>query len=473
MRRNAGDRTLFPLRAPAHRTRASRHACAVALVAVAVLVISACSSSKSSSGGSSSAGASSSQAVAPGSDVGLSASTIRIGMIADVQTSVEPGLFQKNVDVVNAWASIVNAQGGLAGRQVVVDFIDSKLDPNATRNALITACTKDFALVGTAALAITSVADIVACKDSSGQAIGMPDIAGITFSTLEKCAPTTYTATGLAGGECSTLTQHPQTYTESIGDTKYLLGVYPGLHGTWLINNDSPNSKLAELPTYTAQANAGIKKDGQGFYYGSSNVPQSSLTPIVQVMKSSGSTFSMNGNSPGNEVLLRREAALQGLTTVKVWECNSGCYDSSFIKQGGTEVDGTYAQLLNLPFYSEYKDNPALSALVTKLGSVNDIDNNSLESYTAALLFQDAVNKAIANGGTLNRSTLFTALKGEHSFNAQGIIGTTDVGNRKPSPCDIIVQLKNGAYQQVYPTKAGTFDCNSANLVTFQMDVTQ
>jgi hypothetical protein len=454
------------------KIRVARHVPAVVLVVMVALVVAACSSSKSS-GGSSASTSASKGVVAPGSDVGLTASTIRIGLVADVATSVEPGLFQKNVDVMNAWAALVNAQGGLAGRQVVIDFIDSKLDPNATRNALITACSRDFALVGTAALSITTMADIVACKNSSGQAAGMPDVPGIAFSTLERCSPTTYTASGLQGGDCSTLTQHPQTYTENIGDTKYLLSTYPGLHGTWLINNDTPASKLSQTPTYTAEANAGIKKDGQGFYYNSGAAPQSSLTPVVQVMKSNSSTFSNSGSTPGSEVLLRREAALQGLNTVKVWECNSGCYDANFIKQGGTAVDGTYAQLLNLPFYSEYKDNPALSSLVTKLGSVNDIDNNSLGSYTAALLFQDAVNKAIANGGTLNRSTLFTALKDEHSFDAQGIIGATDVGNRKPSPCDIVVQLKNGVYQRSFPTKTGTFDCNAANLVTFQMDVTQ
>ena len=42
-------------------------------------------------------------------------------------------------------------------------------------------------------------------------------------------------------------------------------------------------------------------------------------------------------------VLLRREAQLQGVNSVKVWECNSGCYDPNFYKQGGATVNGTYA----------------------------------------------------------------------------------------------------------------------------------
>jgi hypothetical protein len=87
-----------------------------------------------------------------------------------------------------------------------------------------------------------------------------------------------------------------------------------------------------------------------------------------------------------------------------------------------------------------------------------------------ALLFQDAVQKAVANGGTLTRASLFTALNNEHSFNADGIIGTTDIGKHIPSDCDVVAQLQNGVWQRVYPAKAGTFDCNPANLVTIKMN---
>jgi ABC-type branched-subunit amino acid transport system substrate-binding protein len=89
--------------------------------------------------------------------VETTSSEIRIGVIADVNTPVAPGLFQQNVNVVKAWAGLVNASGGLAGRKVVVDVCDSKLDPNATANCVIQACQNDFALVGTAANALNDI----------------------------------------------------------------------------------------------------------------------------------------------------------------------------------------------------------------------------------------------------------------------------------------------------------------------------
>jgi hypothetical protein len=170
-------------------------------------------------------------------------------------------------------------------------------------------------------------------------------------------------------------------------------------------------------------------------------------------------------------VLVRREAQLQGVNSVKVWLCNSGCYDPNFYKQGGATVDGTYASLVPLPYLTDYKVNPALGKLVSDLGGLDNVDNNAINSYIMGFLFQDVVNKAIANGGTLDRESLFTALKDEHSFNAAGMIGTTDVGGRTPSACSVLVQLQNGVWQRVDPAQPGTFDCSPANVATLKMSV--
>jgi ABC-type branched-subunit amino acid transport system substrate-binding protein len=406
---------------------------------------------------------------APGTDVGLTASTINIAMIADVNTPVQPGLFKDSVTAVKAWAAGINASGGLAGRKVVVDFCDSQLNPNATSSCVIKACQNDFALVGTSANALEDLSDIDGCKNAAGKAVGIPNLPAFAFLPAI-CDPDTYTPSAI-GSYCATAKQRPPTYVVPVGDTRYLVAHNPGLHGIWLYNADDPTFKLTQFPTFQAESNLGIKKDGQGYYSVSGTVPQSALTPFVQQIKSSGSTFVYDDVTSPNMVLLRREAQLQGVNTVKVWECNSGCYDPAFYQQGGAAVNGTYAMLLDLPYLSDYKANPALSKLVTEIGGVQNLNNNALNSFVMALLFQDAVQKAVANGGTLNRQTLFTALKNEHAFDAQGIIGPTDIGNRTGPACEVIVQLQNGVWNRVEPTAPGTFDCNSGNNVTIKMTV--
>jgi len=392
-------------------------------------------------------------------------------MIADVNTSVVPGLFQKSVNAVKAWANGVNASGGLAGRKVVVDFCDSKLDPNATSNCVIQACQNDFAMVGTSANALEDLKDIDGCKNAAGKAAGIPNLAALAFLPLG-CDPDTYTIVGL-GKYCGTAKSNPQTYTAPVGDTRYYASQFKDLHGVFVYDSDVPTLKVSFLPQFQVDNNTlGVKADGTGFFPEPGAAPQSALTPVVAQMKSAGSTFVYLGGTPSNSILLEREAKLQGVNSVKVWACDSGCYDQSFITQGGSIVNGTYANLNNLPFYTEYQSNPALSGLVKQLGGVSNLNNNALDAYETALLFQNAVTKAVANGGTLNRQTLFAALKNEHAFNADGIIGTTDIGNHVPSSCVVVAQVQNGQWVRAYPSKPGTFDCGSSNLATVEMNIT-
>jgi ABC-type branched-subunit amino acid transport system substrate-binding protein len=447
----------------------------------AILLAAGCSASSSSTGSASGATPASSTAsgsvsaapsgsAAPASDIGITATTIKVGLIADVNTTVAPGLFQKSVNAVKAWAAGVNASGGLAGRQVVVDFCDGKLDPNATANCVINACQNDFALVGTSADALEDLSDIDGCKNAAGKPVGLPNLAALAFLPLG-CDPDTYQIEGLAA-YCATAKDSTQTYTVNVGDARYFTSQYKGLHGIFVYNSDVPSFKITFIPQFQADSNLGIGEDGQKFYAESGAAPQSALTPVIAAMKAASSSFIDADATPQNTILLEREAKLQGVSSIKVWGCDSGCYDNSFIQQGGSIANGTYAQLNNLPFYSDYTANPALAALVKQVGGVANINNNAIDAYIMALLFQDAVTKAVANGGTLDRATLFAALKDEHAFTAQGIIGPTNIGAHLPGACDVIAQVVNGQWQRAYPAKAGTFDCSSANLVTIKMKVT-
>src|SRR4051795_3609743 len=87
-------------------------------------------------------------------DVGITDKEIHVAVIADVDSPLAPNLFKAAVDGMKGWAKYTNSKaggGGLAGRKVVIDFLDSKLNPAETKNAEITACQNDVAAVGTSA----------------------------------------------------------------------------------------------------------------------------------------------------------------------------------------------------------------------------------------------------------------------------------------------------------------------------------
>jgi hypothetical protein len=403
-------------------------------------------------------------------DVGITATQIRLAVIADVDTPVDPGLFQSAVDTMRAWAALVNKHGGIAGRQVVIDFIDSKLSDTDARNAVIKACSQDFAMVGGEALFLDNLSDGIACQDAQGKPTGLPDLPGLALDTNERCAPVTYVASGDTGF-CATRDQHPQTYFSQRGDGLFYVKMNKHLHGVFLVPNDLKATQISQQADFQAVVDSGIKKDGAGFYDTTAQAPQSALTPIVQVVKNNQSNFVYNGEAFGTMVLLRREAKLQGVNSVKIWACNQGCYDANFLQQGGADIEGTYTVLTTLPFFTEYKSNPALKALVGQLGGLGKLNSDGVAAYTGALLFQDAAQKAVASGGTLTRQTLFNALKTEHHFTAQGVIGPTDIASRKSQTCIVMAQVKNGKWVRVSPTKSGTFDCSQKNVLEQQLDL--
>ena len=95
------------------------------------------------------AGAQSSDEKPKATDVGITDTEIHVAVIADVDNPFVPNLFKGSVDAVKGAAKYLNSKaggGGLAGRKVVVDFYDSKLNANATTNAEIKACQNDVAI---------------------------------------------------------------------------------------------------------------------------------------------------------------------------------------------------------------------------------------------------------------------------------------------------------------------------------------
>ncbi len=406
------------------------------------------------------------------SEVGITATTIRIAVVADVDTPLAPGLFQGSVNGVKGWAKYINANGGLAGRKVVVDFIDSKLNGDEARNAVIKACSEDFALVGTSALFLNNVDDIEACTDKAGVATGIPDVAVVATETAQQCSPTTY-AVNPPQLICSTRAEHPQTYQGNAGRARYYEKKFgKDLHGGYILSGDLKSAENANLASMSQMqfAGAGIKADFETPV--SSRAPQSSYTPLVQQLKDDSSNYAQSGGTFNTTVLLRREAKLQGINDPKfIWDCTLQCYDRELLKQGGADVEGQYVSLLFLPF-EEASSNKTLANFLKYTGK-NKADGFGIQAYASGLLVSDAIEKIVSASGVngVTRQALFDQLDATQSFNAGGMIGKTNIADRKTSPCYVLTQVKNGKFVRVTPSKKGTFDCKPRNVLEIKLDL--
>ena len=414
--------------------------------------------------------AQSSSAKPKATEVGVTPTEIHIAVEADVDNQFVPGLFQGIVDGVKAGARYLNGKaggGGVAGRKVVVDFIDSKLNANEARNGLITACAQDFALVGTSALFLPNVDDAVNCVDKAGATTGLPDVAAIVTGVPESCSPVTYSINP-PQLDCSTKDQHPQTYYGNQGDAKWLLKQNKNdLHGSFVVGNDTKDALRGASAIVDTSIQAGIKADQKVTLSGRD--PQSAYTPVVNQMKNDNSNFSLTTMPLANAVELRSEAQLQGLNSDIVWECTT-CYDNG-IHDNAQVMDGTYMTLKYLPF-EEAKSNPMLATYLKYVGKDN-ANGFSVFGWVAALAFGEAANNTAKTQGVngLTRANLLKSLGGLTNFDAGGMFGATNVGQRIPTPCFLMEQFTNDTFKRLYPTKAGTFDCKASNNVKIKDDL--
>ena len=399
-------------------------------------------------------------------EVGITPKTITVTVTADTGSPLRPGLFQGSVDAVQAWAKYMNANGGLACRTVVVKAADSKLTADDAQNAVTTACSDSVALVGTTALFLDSMKAAESCKDSTGKPIGIPDLAVIQTYPVEQCSPISFAALPI-GGACPYSGTGVRQFREQTVTPNYYFKKYgkDALHGVYLVPSDLPSTISSSTPLFATDVQLGIKEDKQ--FGVSSLTPQSGYTPYVQAIKNNKSTYARNGSDYVSNVFLRKEAQVQGVSTVKVWDCSLQCYDARFLSTGGTAVENHYVWLSFLPF----EDKGSNDELDSFLQYDKKPDAFGAQAWVAGEIFATAVNNVVAKDGPngVTRAAILDAVRGLTDFDANGFIAPTNIGQKQASHCLIGMQVQNGKFVRVDPVEPGKFDCSSES-TTISLD---
>ena len=274
----------------------------------------------------------------------------------------------------------------------------------------------------------------------------------------------------VVGLDCKTKDAAEKQVQVRTGPAKYYTKHNKGLHGVFTLAGDLKSTVNAGLPLVEGYKSVGIKSDGE--FKVSALSPETAYTPIVQAMKQNGSTYAQNLVDYKADVFLRKESQVQGVNTVKVWDCALQCYDRRLLAEGGNAVEGQFVTLFFVPF-EEAKQNKSVNNFLKNVGGIQKADGFGAQAWTAGLFFRDVVNnvvKADGNNGLTRARFLEEAAK-IHDFTADGMLGPTDVGGRKVSPCGVILQVKNGKFVRVSPTKKGTIDCSGGTKtvnVTFE-----
>jgi ABC-type branched-subunit amino acid transport system substrate-binding protein len=400
-------------------------------------------------------------------EVGVTADSITVEVMADVGSPLAPGLFQGNLDALNAYAKYINANGGIACRQLIVKTWDSKLNADESKNGQIDACANAVAMVGNNALFNPDVKTFQTCADKAGAATGLPDLAALANDINQQCNETTFIIQAVAE-ECPVKVGQVRPERVNMGpQIKYYTKKYSGLHGIFAIPGDLPTTVQSATYQILAQEKTGIKWDATLKVSGRDE--QAAYTPRIQQLKEANANYYYNGSNDRAMINARKEAKAQGVTSVKVWACSLACYTRAMLSAGGPDVDGTYVWMQFLPF--EEKDtNEALAAYVDSVGA-NKVDSFGAQAWQAAQLFKFVIDKIVDKDGVngITRKAILETLATTDDFDADGWLG-----EGKPlkgvSPCFLMMQIQSGKFVRVYPEKEGTMDCDAENVATVNLD---
>jgi ABC-type branched-subunit amino acid transport system substrate-binding protein len=425
---------------------------------------------ESADGTSDSSGPDCSSEAPEATEVGVTEDTITIEVMADVGASTAPGLFQGNHDALSAFADYVNANGGIACRDLEVILWDTKLDADESLNGQIDACQNSLALVGSNALFNPDVSTMVECEDMAGEATGLPDLAALANDINQRCNATTYLIQGLSEN-CAEL-EGERTVSAFTGFNDYVMEEHGGdLHGLFMVPGDLPTTVVSATYQITAAEEAGVVWDDIARVSG--RAEQAAFTPLVQQVKADDSNYVYNGSNDRAMAAMRKESAAQGVSSVDVWGCSLGCYTQNFLETAGSDAEDTYVWMQFLPF-EEADTNDALAAYMDAVGADN-ADSFGAQAWQAALLFQHVIDQIVETDGIngITRQRMLEVLEQTDDFTAGEWMGTEGKDLRGFSTCMVILQVQDGEFVRVFPEERGTLDCDPANLGQFELDPDQ
>ena len=380
-------------------------------------------------GGGSGGAAASCPKATTASDTGVTASAIKVATLADI-SGVQPGLFESAHQAARAGAAYINSQGGVCGRGIEPLLLDSKTDSGGNRAAMLDACEKAFAVVGS----------MSAFDDGSaapGRECGIPDMTAITTNKAKYDAPNTYPIFPSAG-------------PVGTSPAKYIAQKYPDVIKKaamlWLNQAVTKNNAASRMKAWQAI--------GYEFIYTAEvQVLQANYTSFVQEMENRGVQYVSMVSDFQSLVRLQKSMRQQGYVP-KVRHWDSVAYDADYLNEP-QPVEGSNV-FINTAMIEE--SNPEMKLYTDWLQRASPgatPDYFGLHTWSAYRLFQKLATEI---GPELTREKLLAALKATTEWGANDLHAPHKIGAKTASTCNLTLKVTGGKFVREAP--ASGFDCS-------------
>lgn len=394
-------------------------------------------------------------------EAGAGSDKLYLGVANERTSTVRNGLLREFWDTATAFAGWCNEQGGIQG--LPVELVDLDAQVFQVEAAMTKACSSAFAMVGGGFVLDQQVftgkpgSDFHLCK--------MVDITGFAVSTdFTEASGVLAAVPNPAYSKSATwLRDIAKLHPDKVGKTVVVWGELESMK----VNKEQ--NKLT-----------GQTVEGFGFLDPITYPAQGpDLTITTQQIMSSGATAVNFVGEPENLSQLMKFLKEAGYTGIVFADANQ--YDPLVFSSGDSSADGLLIRSAIHPF-EERAQWPATDQYLDIMkkygGSDPKIAALGIQSFSSFLLFA-AGAKACAEGagaGVLSRACVLDEAAKIAPWDGGGLHAAADPGNRKQSPCSLLMEARGGKFERIYP-KAGSaedqggFSCYDDAIVTLSGDL--
>lgn len=375
------------------------------------------------------------------SDTGVTATEIKLAAVIDL-SGPQTGLFKAAAQGIQAWQAYVNNAGGICGRNVAVDVLDTGTSSGGNQAATKQACNNSFAIVG-------SMSAFDGGGYDSGNACGIPAIPAVATNVWkpEEVFPPNYFPTYPNRGD--KLIDTASYVNETHSNVKSNAGVM------WLNQDVARNNAWARAAGYE-QAGFG-KPEWQ--YTQEAQVADPNYASYVSRMKSADIKYlTFVGNYQSVENLL--QAMDQQSWHPEFMDFDSVVYSPVFLKdlqdRGITTTNLFW--FVNTALFEEASGNQEMQLYQQWLEQVApgaDPDYFGLYAWSAGRLFQQVAEGV---GVELTRKALIAELGNTKEWDGHGLHAAHQISAKTASPCYLYGKIENYEFVRVSP--ASGWICN-------------
>jgi branched-chain amino acid transport system substrate-binding protein len=366
---------------------------------------------------------------------GVTANSITVGSISDISAPIA-GLFEGAKVGTEAYFAMINSEGGVNGRKLVINGMDSAFSSGTVTNEAQSIAGNDFAIVGGFSL-------LDGAEQPAVDAGKVPVVTQVLDPKLYT-DPNLYAAIPLVtGGEIN-------------GPFKYLKSKYPqDIQHVGVIGSNAAATAVTAEHTFHTLTNAlGYK----WVYSRDAGFAETTFLPDMIKMKNAGVKLLFEPSQQGAYIsTMAQENKQEGLNALLYSGANT--YEAGF--NPGSAGNGTLVSTVTALYMGQ--DAKVIPAVATfdkwakKVDPQTQLDLYTLYGWINAQLFVQALK---ATGANPTRASLEAQLNKITTFNASGLISPQNPAQKIPGQCWLLAEYNNGTWARVAPDPKAGFVCN-------------